>query len=223
MRALVACAVSIFCALGFSTIAMAKQLPQKLTVIVDMPALDAAKVTSYLKAEVDRLFLFRDIQFSWLAKSDVQLGSTWEDVVVVKFRGDCRITAAPEPAGDERGPYAWTHVTDGEVLPFSEISCDRVRKNVKSVMHGGLYAEADLLMGRALGRVLAHELVHILTGNCDHDAKGVFRHAFRPDELIADRMHLYRMTPAKRSKPAPVDVSSVTRSTVKREPIGQLP
>jgi len=35
---------------------------------------------------------------------------------------------------DERGPMAFTHTSDGEVLPFSEVLCDRVGVAAQSAM-----------------------------------------------------------------------------------------
>ena len=35
-------------------------------------------------------------------------------------------------------------------------------------MFGGDFGKADLLLGRALARVLAHEVVHMLSGSGDH-------------------------------------------------------
>ena len=91
---------------------------------------------------------------------------------------------------DERGPLAFTHSTDGEVLPFSMVSCDRVRHSVESAMWGGDRARADLLLGRALGRVLAHELVHIVAKSSKHGVKGVAKTALSGGQLIADRLEL---------------------------------
>ena len=80
--------------------------------------------------------------------------------------------------------------TDGDVLPYSEVSCDKVRNSIRKVMHGGDYARGDALLGRAVGRVLAHELVHILANSKVHGKDGVFKTALSPSSLIAERMAL---------------------------------
>lgn len=33
---------------------------------------------------------------------------------------------------DERGPLAFTHSVDGEILPFSEVACDKVRSSLQN-------------------------------------------------------------------------------------------
>jgi hypothetical protein len=57
-------------------------------------------------------------------------------------------------------------------------------------MFGGDYAQGDELLGRALGRVVAHELVHILTGSHDHGREGVAQAALSGAQLITPRLSL---------------------------------
>jgi hypothetical protein len=80
---------------------------------------------------------------------------------------------------------AFTHTSDGEVLPFSEVLCDRVGVAAQSAMEGGEFSRRDELLGRALARVLAHEIYHI-KGKCnEHGRSGVARKALSGRELIA--------------------------------------
>jgi hypothetical protein len=57
-------------------------------------------------------------------------------------------------------------------------------------MWGGDFARKDELLGRALGRVLAHELVHMLTKSGEHSREGVQRPALSGKQLIADSLPL---------------------------------
>jgi hypothetical protein len=75
----------------------------------------------------------------------------------------------------------WT--TDGRVLPFGEVDCQKVIKSARSAMWGGDLARSDTFYGRALGRVVAHELVHMLTKTGDHAKNGVQREALSPRDL----------------------------------------
>jgi hypothetical protein len=52
------------------------------------------------------------------------------------------------------------------------------------------FAYADLLLGRALGRVLAHEVVHILTRSGAHGHDGVAKTALSGTQLIAPELRL---------------------------------
>ena len=113
----------------------------------------------------------------------------FEDLVVVRFKGVCRVEPIPT-VNDELGPMAFTYSSDGEVQPFTQVSCANVAASVRSAMWGGDFQNADVLFGRALGRVLAHELVHILTHSVEHGREGVQRSALSGKELISGSLPL---------------------------------
>jgi hypothetical protein len=115
--------------------------------------------------------------------------AVYSDLAVMMFRGDCEFAAAP-PRYDELGPYAMTHTGDGEVLPFGEVDCDRVISSAREAMSPADYARGDQLVGRAMGRVVAHELVHMLTGSTIHGVEGVEKSALSGRQLIAANLPL---------------------------------
>jgi hypothetical protein len=57
-------------------------------------------------------------------------------------------------------------------------------------MSGGDFSKADVLLGRALGRVLAHEVVHILSKSGTHGRTGVARTSLSGSQLIAPELRL---------------------------------
>jgi hypothetical protein len=85
---------------------------------------------------------------------------------------------------------AFTYSTDGRVQPFSEVACDKVTSAVRSAMAGGDFAKSDLLLGRALGRVMAHEVMHILSKSGTHGHTGVAKAALSGSQLIAPELRL---------------------------------
>ena len=142
-----------------------------------------------MKREISAIMKNTGLVLDFRSLSDFNPNEAVSDLVVVKFRGSCQMEPAPM-LYDERGPLAFTHSTDGAVLPFSEVECDRVRHSVESAMWGGDRARADVLLGRALGRVLAHELVHIVAKSGKHGTKGVAKTSLSGGQLIADRLEL---------------------------------
>lgn len=50
-------------------------------------------------------------------------------------------------------------------------------------------------LGRALGRIVAHELGHVLLGLPNHQRAGLMRASFRPIDLIAMLREQYRLSP----------------------------
>ena len=142
-----------------------------------------------MKREMNTIMKDTGLALDFRSLRDFNPNEPVTDLVVVKFSGTCQMATMPV-LYDERGPLAFTHSTDGEVLPFSVVACDRVRHSVESAMWNGDRARADFLLGRALGRVLAHELVHMVAKSSKHGVKGVAKTALSGGQLIADRLEL---------------------------------
>jgi hypothetical protein len=162
-------------------------LHQPLTLVVDAEKPLSPDSLVAMRVELDRLFSRTPIRLDLKNRSELPLGAEVPDLVLVRFRGECSIRHEPVFL-DERGPLAFTHVSDGTVLPFSEVLCEKVRKAAKSGMAGGDFAKADKLMGRALARVVAHELFHILSGDCGHSHHGVFKKGLTGKQLIDENL-----------------------------------
>ncbi len=172
---------------AFCLSARAEGLPEltaPLTLVISLERPLPAETEAEMHREMDKLMSQASIRVEWRQLSDFSAGTEVHDLVLVKFRGTCRIQATPVFL-DERGPMAFTHTSDGEVLPFSEVLCDRVGVAAHSAMAGGEFGHRDELLGRALARVLAHELYHI-KGKCnEHGRSGVARKALTGRELIS--------------------------------------
>ena len=160
------------------------ELTAPLTLVISLERPLPAETEAEMHREMDKLMMQASIRIEWMRLSDFSAGTEVHDLVLVKFRGNCRIQPTPVFL-DERGPMAFTHTSDGEVLPFSEVLCERVGVAAQSAMVGGEFGRRDELLGRALARVLAHELYHI-KGKCNgHGRSGVARKALTGRELIA--------------------------------------
>jgi hypothetical protein len=142
--------------------------------------------------ELNSIMKDAGVRFDFKQLKDVGSNESFSDLVVVKFRGKCQMEAMPPYLYDERGPLAFTHTSDGVVLPFSEVACDRVRESVTSAMWANDHNRdrADVLLGRALGRVVAHEMYHFVANTHKHGSKGVARTSLTGGQLIADRLEL---------------------------------
>jgi hypothetical protein len=108
-----------------------------------------------------------DVRFRHDASSD----EIFEEVVLVKLKGKCKIDRI-YPYMDERGPLAFTHAVNGDILPFAEVECDRLSRSVSQALFGNERKDAGRLLGRAMGRVVAHELYHILGKTHEHNEDG---------------------------------------------------
>ena len=61
------------------------------------------------------------------------------------------------------------------MLPMIKVDCDRVAAYLWPAMTGRKGSSGDIAFGRALARVVAHELYHCLTGTAKHTRSALFR------------------------------------------------
>ena len=161
-----------------------------LTIVIDFDGPPSDRSVQQMKRETQDILKTAGVHLDWRARSEVGTKS-YENLVMVHFKGKCVLQ--PDPMlFDERGPFASAYSSDGDVLPFSEVECDHLSASVHSAMSGDDYARPDYLMGRALARVLAHELVHILTKSAVHGTDSVTQPTFTGRELIGAPLRLSR-------------------------------
>ena len=142
-------------------------------------------VSDAIRAEVTGILAHAGIEFDWRSLAGLNPNEKSLDLAVIQIKGRCDI-AGILPRHTEPGALGWTYVADGAVQPFGDIDCDRIR----SFIQVGLFAvparQREQAFGRAVGRVLAHELYHILTRNLHHAAKGVGKAEYTVRDLLGD-------------------------------------
>ncbi len=162
-----------------------------VTVIIDLKGPYSQTALKEMQAEANRIIGTSGVHLDWQRREDVN-HAVFNDLVVMTFKGSCTFDPAP-PLYDELGPYAITRTANGEVQPFGEVDCDRVVHSVRNAMFGSDFARGEMLIGRALGRVVAHELVHMLTKSGMHAHDGVQKAALSGRQLIAQSLPLSAM------------------------------
>jgi hypothetical protein len=189
MRCVAAWVISfaLGCASGASVAPRATPTP--LTVVFQFDNPHSKKAFEEMKRELGSIFKNAGIQIGWRDRDQVSSSESFANLVVVKFRGACKIDPATD-RDEDSGPLAFTYTSDGAILPFSEVECDRVRSSLRHAVSGGDRTRSDLVFGRAMARVLAHELYHVLSGTESHAAKGVAQRALSGSDLIGDQLEL---------------------------------
>jgi hypothetical protein len=176
------------------TLLSAKSISTKpsVTVLLQVDGNYSQRALESMKRESELIIGQAGRQLDFKFITQMSAGETFDDLVVVKLKGNCQMDSGVHPQMlDERGPYAWTFTADGMVLPFSEVQCDRVRESIKTAMSGSDWSRGDFLLGRAMGRVLAHELYHILGNTQGHGKEGVAKSALSARKLISERLDLH--------------------------------
>ncbi len=159
-----------------------------VTVVLDFKGPTSPQTTKEMQREASQILGASGVHLSFATRAEAA-NNDYSDLVVMTFRGNCK-SEPPMPRYDESGPYAVTWTTDGRVLPFGEVDCQKVIHSARSAMWGGDLARSEQMYGRALGRVMAHELVHMLTKTGDHASHGVQRAALSPRDLTGASLTL---------------------------------
>jgi hypothetical protein len=160
-----------------------------VTLVLQFDDTYSVKSLNAMKREVNLIVGESGITVDWRLIADVRSSESFESLVVVRFRGACIMQPVPYLM-DERGYYAFTHISDGNVLPFSEVECDKVTSSIRPAMSKAQWRRRDSILGRALGRVLAHELYHMLTKTQHHADEGVTKSSLSAAQLIADKLSM---------------------------------
>jgi len=159
-----------------------------VTVIVNFKSAYSAPAIQEMQREAGQILKSSGVTLDWRSRNEAA-DTTFNDLVVMTFKGSCVFNPMPI-VYDELGPYAITRTTGGEVQPFGEVDCDHVVSSLHTAMAGDDFAKADRLLGRALGRVVAHELVHMLTKSKQHGREGVEKAALSARQLISESLPL---------------------------------
>ncbi len=146
----------------------------------DSPPASAALAS--MKTEAAKIFDPASLSIEW-RQLNGQSGEAESEVVVVRFRGSCTAdgwqnVGTPQSAA---GGYslADSRTSDGQVLPFAEVDCSALR----GYLSGERFADPAAALGKAMARVLSHEIYHILTASTAHS--GVARPEHSRAELTA--------------------------------------
>ncbi|MCU1263483.1 MAG: hypothetical protein JWO80_6368 [Bryobacterales bacterium] len=141
------------------------QSPLALLTDFERPASERAVVAMH--EEVARIMGPLGWQPEWHALEEAP--STLPLFVILSFKGVCRVQTGFSQDPDSL-TLASTEVSGTHVLPFSSVECNKVRSLLPGLRWD---RESETVLGRALGRVIVHELYHFLLQTRKHAAKGI--------------------------------------------------
>ena len=171
------------CVLGLAAAVPAASL----SIVLDFANAPADSSVAEMKREFEAILKPSGLRLDYKTRREAEQVES-ENLVVVRFTGQCILKA---PAGTpENGTLGFSYTIDGSVQPFGEIDCDRVVRVVGSVMSADDYLRSDQLLGRALGRIVAHEVIHMLSGSGTHARDGVAYKELSGKMLLAPELRL---------------------------------
>ncbi|MEZ5364366.1 MAG: hypothetical protein R2748_19020 [Bryobacterales bacterium] len=178
---------------------------------LDLPQDYSRLAVREMKAELGRIVEGAELGLRWQSASE-RPSEVNGRTVSVAITGRC---FGGPPSQYEAGPLGWTKTINGRVLPFVEISCARIATILEPALRDEPQAVRDLFFGKALARVLGHELAHALSRTEHHAHEGLRKSALSPRDLMQSRYRLARADFAQPplARPRPVRDPQVAQST----------
>jgi len=143
-------------------------------------------VLESLQEELANIMLPMGLGFEWRSLDASKGNEVSAELAVIHFKGRCD-TEDLQLIEGRPGPLGWTHISEGEILPFSDINCDGLRLFLQRDLLRMPENERPAAFGRAVGRVLAHELYHVLAKTAKHGSWGIAKAAYTPEELLSPK------------------------------------
>jgi len=141
-------------------------------------------VRDALRDELDQIMSPLGFQFTWRSLAGVRGNEISVELAVITFKGRCDVSGI-SGRGTQPGALGWTHVSDGNILPFSDVDCDRIRGFIQGALVTIPKEDREEVFGRAVARVLAHELYHIFANTQRHGSCGVAKEAYSVQDLMS--------------------------------------
>ena len=163
-------------------VSAAAELPARVEVLLKFDHKPSATMVKSMQREAATIFKPAGISLDWSLwdKKNADVAAANPDLVVLRFKGRCSwspVSISDMRPFDEQLTLARSSVRQGQVLPFAEIQCDQVQKLIRPLIAG------PVVMGTAIGRVVAHELYHILGNTLKHGPEGLSRRSVGASDL----------------------------------------
>jgi hypothetical protein len=160
--------------------------PPAITVYTQFDQKYSATAMNVMRQELSAIMAPLGLEFTWRDLATSRGNEVSVELVVVTFKGECDTSGDYYSTG-ETGALGWTHISDGAILPFSDVDCDKIRRFINAEIKTQEPADREVVYGRAVGRVLAHELYHVFTNTTRHASWGVAKAFYSPKDLVSEK------------------------------------
>lgn len=180
---------------------------------LDASALQAAR------QELQRLLTPTGIDMVWRDLEARKSAEQFDRVVVISFDGLCSEPGASAVSPlrkplDSRISLADSSVSNGSVLPFFRVDCGYLVQMLGPTLRSMTAEQRNTAFGRAMARVMAHEIYHIVGETTAHQARGVAKESFSVQDLIGDAFDFDSGSLAQMRPPLPLLARSVAAPAV---------
>ena len=171
-----------------------ENLPPRIGIFLQFDRQPLPAAIQAMESEVGALLAETGARFSWLMLDKDAQPQTFSDLAVLRFRGNCHMpTRGPLKAEDGSNvTLGSTEVDSGFMTSYSDVECDKITACIANLLRSSCEPDRQVAFRRALGRVVAHELYHILARTKKHTHSGIARSVQSPFDLIKDHFQLDR-------------------------------
>ena len=157
-----------------------------LTLYTEFQQTPPDSVLDAIQDELDAILSVAGLRFGWypLAEAGDRVST---QLAIIHFKGECN-TEGLRPENAYPGPLGWTHISDGEIIPFIDVNCQGIRLFVQRELLSMPAEVRETVFGKALARVLAHELYHLLANTKAHGGSGIAKAYYTVDELVGPNL-----------------------------------
>lgn len=143
-------------------------------------------VLKEMKTDLASLLGSAGLQVGWWSAQD-QLSGVDGDLITIDVQGTCDPwNPVLNPAPQNHLALASTAVSDGRVLPFSQLDCGAVDEFLGRSIENMPGSQRTQVYSRALARLLAHEVYHVMTQSTEHRESGIAKAQVTPKDLLGD-------------------------------------
>ena len=142
-------------------------------------------IMEYIRDELASIMSPMGVHIEWRSLS---VGGDYPVAVklaVITFKGRCD-ASGNLPVFRSGGALGFTQISDGAILPFSEVNCDAIRAFLQKELWMRYLDTRPKVFGRAVARVLAHELYHVFARTTKHRPCGLGKSTYTAAELLSD-------------------------------------
>jgi hypothetical protein len=166
-------------------VALCQAATRKVTVVVNFEKPHSEASVVALRHELTNLLEPVGLAVDVMLRSELPPFPEFSDVVLFEMKGSCSMKGVPVPLGElPEGPLAMAYSSDGQILHFGAVECDRVRECLQRVTGRGSPEKHQAAFGTALAIVMAHELYHMIAGIKSHTKGGLTKKSLSARELL---------------------------------------
>ncbi|HYR89836.1 MAG TPA: hypothetical protein VE422_37530 [Terriglobia bacterium] len=171
--------------------------------------LDAASVET-VRSELQSLLRPAGFDLIWRDSAQRKSGEDFDFVVVSSFDGSCStddLSTSSSALALNSVILADTSVSGSRVLPFFRVDCAQLIRMLAPSLKPLSPAVRQIVVQRALARLMAHEIYHIVAQTTGHQSSGIAKASFSIRDLTADRFE-FDIWSLSQMKPQPAVVFS---------------